>query len=197
MTTILHKKFNERNKPQPEFKDGRIKRNKTTQWLGSLMHTELLGNSYISINDAGFIKAYLSDHSREVLHDEHLYYLFNPSKFTANFDKFCKYAETLPLFTELYDIRPTDMGKVMIVMEIPEKWKRLRQLFIDGSYSLFPEEYMRGLINTNPWSIYTKDPEYKRSLEEKIGQNLSPTAELESIPDLNEEVFNYDKNIKV
>jgi len=187
MTSILHRKLNERNKPKPKIVEGKPEKNKTTRWLASNMHNIELRNALMCGNfnnlyEAGFIKAYISDHSREVLHDNHLYYLFNPVKFTRNFERFIQSLETSQYFAESYDIRPTDMGKVMVVMQIPDKWEKLRGYFLEGAYSLFPDDYMKVLVNTQAWMIWCKDPDYKKSLEIKIGQDLLPTAELESIP---------------
>lgn len=199
----LTKKVNQRKKPQPEqiLTNRGIyipKPNRTTEWFVGGNHIDMITNPIMGIREAGLINLYLSDHEREVLHDNHLYYLFNPLKFTKQFDKFCQYCETLPLFTELYDVRACDMGKVMIVMEIPDKYKHLRKLFIEGSYSLFPEEYMRTYYNnTAQFDIWSKHPDLKKSIENNLGVKLDKTAELDSIPDLSQEIFNYNKEIKV
>lgn len=199
----LTQRVNLRKKPQPEQiitnKGTYIaKPNRTTKWFIMGSHLNVINNPIMGIREAGLINLYLSDHEREILHDNHLYYLFNPLKFTKQFDKFCQYCETLPLFTELYDVRACDMGKVMIVMEIPDKYKNLRKLFIEGSYSLFPEEYMRTYYSsTVQFDIWSKSPELKKSLESQLNVKLDKTAELDSIPELSEEIFNYNKKIRI
>lgn len=200
--TLTHR-VNQRKKPQPEqiLTNRGIytpKPNRTRKWFIMGNHLDLIRNPVMQLEDAGLVNLYLSDHEREVLHDEHLYYLFNPLKFSKQFDKFCQYCETLPLFTELYDVRACDIGKVMLVLEIPDKYKKLRKLFIEGSYSLFPEEYMRTYYqSTILFDIWSKSPELKKNLEINLGVKLDNTAELDSIPNLSEEVFNYNKEIKV
>jgi len=204
---VLEKKRVIRMKPQPEMvkaNNGLImpKMNKCTEWFRGV-HLELFdavveqrfGNF---ITDFGFINIYLSDHAREVLHDEHLYYLFSPNKFTRNFDRYCEYLENLELFEEMYDVRPTDMGKVMLVMKLPDYMKKSREHFINGNYSLFPEEYMKTrLKSTNQFDIWSKSPDVRKDLETKLNVKLDKEAELDSIPNLETVVFNYNKEIKV
>jgi hypothetical protein len=195
-------KVNQRKKPQPELiltKGGIYlpRPNRTTQWF-ICINLDLIDNPIIEIREAGLINLYLGDHEREILHDNHLYYLFNPTKFTKQFDKFCYYCETLPLFTELYDVRTCDMGKVMIVMEMPDKYKQLKGHFLKGEYSLFPEEYMKTYYNNlKQFDIWSKSPELRKELEHKLDVKLDKTAELEEIPKLHEEIFNYNKEIKI
>ena len=90
------------------------------------------------------------------------------------------------------------MGKVMIVMEMPDKYKQLKSNFLKGEYSLFPEEYMKTYYNNlKQFDIWSKSPELRKELEHKLDVKLDKTAELEEIPKLHEEIFNYNKEIKI
>ena len=202
----LTEKINPYPKPKPLLdKQGNIKRNCTTMFLAPCM----LNTTGMAVNNLynpeyGFINAYLQDHTHEVLHDNHVYFLFDPPKFTLGFRNYIDKIKLTPYYEEDYDIAPEYMGKVMVVMKFHDKYNKVKENVLKGKFSDIEPEYMQKFIATSdangmlslPYKIYTKHPSLKQQLEERLAANIGDTAELWSIPDLAEEIYNYNHEIK-
>jgi hypothetical protein len=49
---------------------------------------------------------------------------------------------------------------------------------------------------TLPWAIYTKNKNLKEKLEDRLKVTIDSKAELWSIPELKNEIYNYNPNVK-
>ena len=203
----LTEKINPFPKPKPPLnKDGTIKKTCTSMFLAPCVLNTIVRKDAENLYNPeyGFINAYLQDHTHEILHDNHIYFLFNPPKFTVNFRNYIEKIKQTELYEEDYDIAPEYLGKVMIVMKFKEKYNNVKENVLKGKYSDIDPEYMQKYIQvsdfngmlTLPYKIYTKHPSLKQALEERLNATLSPTAELWSIPEINEEIYNYNPDIK-
>lgn len=180
----------------------KIKWNKTTQFLIDSLELdfgELLKNNLVN--------AYLCDFKHDVLHKECLYLLFNPLKFTTDFEKFSEKLKQHSGFLEDYDT--SGEGKVMFVFKFPNKFKDVITSFIHGKYSEFNPEYVKkyfpqyyaGKLSVR-WMIIKKHPEYRKKVHDDINLEntkkpiyLDENAELFSIPELHEEIYNFNQDI--
>jgi hypothetical protein len=176
--------------------------NKSTLFLLDSLQldfNELIGN--------GLVNTYLCDFNHDVLHKNCIYLLFNPYKFTTNFESFCEKLRYHQGFVEEYDTNGE--GKVMFVFKFPEKYTSIITNFIFGKYSKFDRnfvkeiypQYVNGKLSMR-WMIIEKHPEYKKKVEDSINIKgstasviLSEDAEVYSIPNLKEEIYNYDEKI--
>lgn len=87
----------------------------------------------------------------------------------------------------------------MVVLKIPNQHKGIKERFINGEYSLlykdpskfFLKEWnnLHSRYNENALKVLTKDEEYKIELETKLGVELPENCELDSTPNLQNEVF--------
>jgi hypothetical protein len=94
---------------------------------------------------------------------------------------------------------PTN-ATVLFVFDVPEKYKKNYQKFINGKYSEMDTDYKYRILNFHNASedgtigqILFKGDERKHQLEEIIGQSLPENAELLSFPDIEQEI--YDKKV--
>jgi hypothetical protein len=201
----LTKKNNVFNKPEPEKDDkGNIKRNCTTMFL-----LPSVLNSKVYTSEYGFINAYLQDHTHEVLYKDCLHVLFSPKKFTKDFEDYINALRQTDIYEEDYDISPEYVGKVMVVLRLNPIHNKVKELVLQGKFSEIDPAYMEKFITpvkdykgdlTLPWAIYTKNKNLKEKLEERLTAKEKVTidskAELWSIPDLKNEIYNYNEKIR-
>jgi len=198
---FLTKKNNLFNKPQPKRdKYGNVVRNCTSMFL----LPSVLSPLGYDRHEFGFVNAYLQDHTHEVLHTDCIYVLFNPNKFTKNFENYLNKVRETDIFVEEYDIAPEYMGKVMLVVKFNSKYNYVKDLVLQGKFSQIDAEYMEKKIipvkdfngtPTLPWKIYTKNNILREELEKDLGVKIDNKAELHSIPDLSNEIYNYNEKI--
>lgn len=90
--------------------------------------------------------------------------------------------------------------RFMYVFEIPLGQEDNYQLFIIGKYSLISQDYKDYLVsrierpdiqNHTLYKILYKTPDGRRQIEERIGVELPPGAEVASVPSLDRETFGY------
>lgn len=151
----------------------------------------------------GFVNSYVSDHGYEVLYDNHIYLLFNP-KFTKDFEHFCSIMRQHELFEDEYDCLG-DLGKVMFVFKIPEKFSEILSSFKKGDYSKFPKEYIESYFSkvtdkgdlSMRWKVLTRNSSLREDIENKIKAKLDKDAELWSSPYMHEEIYNYNANLEI
>ena len=161
-------------------------------------------NKNLYTPEFGFLNAYVQDHTHEVLYDNHIYFLFDPPKFTLKFRQYIDKIRETDLYEEDYDVSPEYLGKVMVVMKFNPEYNQIKENVLKGKFSDLSPEYMEKYIPKSdyngtlslPFRIYTKHPSLREQLEQRLGTSLSPTAELWSIPDLAEEIYNYNPGIK-
>jgi len=197
----LTKKNNIFNKPQPKLDaGGKIIRNCTTMFL-----LPSVLNSRVYLREYGFINAYLQDHTHEILYKDCLHVLFNPDKFTKGFEDYINALRQTDIYEEDYDVAPEYMGKVMVVLKLNPIHNKIKELVLRGKFSEIDPAYMEKYITpvkdnvgtlTLPWAIYTKNAELRKTLETKLDTSIDSKAELWSIPELSDEIYNYNSNVR-
>jgi hypothetical protein len=198
---FLTKKNNNFNKPEPERDEkGEIKRNCTTMFLlPSVLNNKVYDPEF------GFVNAYLQDHTHEVLYKDCLYVLFNPKKFTKRFEDYINALRETNVYEEDYDIAPEYVGKVMVVLQLNPIHNKVKELVLQGRFSEIDPAYMEKYLTevkdykgnlTLPWAIYTKNKNLREKLENNLKVSIDKTAELWSIPELKNEIYNYNPNVK-
>lgn len=100
--------------------------------------------------------------------------------------------EKLSYFRERKDIGPT----TLYIFDIPPRWKNDYHLFKAGKYSKMSDAYKKRILefhqldkNNVYGQILYKAEARKKFVEEMIDDVLPDDAELQSVPDLNTEVF--------
>ncbi len=179
-----------------------------TQWNKSTLF--LLDTLKLDFNELvahSLVNVYLCDFNHDVLHKNCIYLLFNPSKFTTDFESFCEMLRYNKDFVEEYDTKGD--GKVMFVFKFPEQYVSVIDKFIQGKYSEFDRnfvyeyypQYLNGKLSMR-WMIIEKHPEYRAKLNNTFNIKGSPGTiklpediEVYSIPDLEEEIYNYSKEV--
>lgn len=121
-------------------------------------------------------------------------------------------AKELEISSKIYDILKNNKNFIeffetdfydIIKFEVPEKYKQDFETYIQGSYSKLSEGYKTALlglytqfseIRTDLYHIlYPTDRERKLYIEDKFDVKASPDAEILSIIDLEEEIYDEDK----
>lgn len=177
-----------------------------TQWSKSTLF--LLDTLRLDFNELvahSLVNTYLCDFGHDVLHKNCIYLLFNPVKFTSDFESFCETLRYHKDFVEEYDTKGE--GKVMFVFKFPDEYVSIIEKFINGKYSEFDRkfvneyypQYVGGKLSMR-WMIIEKHPEYRVRLNNMFNIKGSPgtiklpdEVEVYSIPDMEEEIYNYNK----
>jgi len=178
-----------------------IKKNKTTLFLLPLIGMNYQ-EDYKQLMDNGFVNAYLGDDNYDIIIEDNLFLLFNPFKFTKEFEWYCERLRNHPLFSYEYDCPDNPYGKVVFVFRIIPEYLSIVEKFKKGAYSKIDREYVKKWFPKYQadstvslrWKIFNKDPSLKDSLEKKLAIVLSDDAELYDIPDPNVEILNYNEN---
>jgi hypothetical protein len=177
-----------------------VKKNKTTLFL-----LPLLELNYSEIIENGFVNAYLGDDGYEIICDNHMFLLFNPHKFTIQFEAFAEKLRQHPCFSLEYDCPDNKYGKVMFVFGIPPEYNHVVANIKKGEYSKVDKRYVNkffpkfidGKVSIR-WKVFYKDPSLKAFWEEKLSNERSPvridnSAELWDKPDACDEIINFNK----
>lgn len=154
--------------------------------------------------EVGFISAYLDDVNHEPHYENAVYLLFKPE----NMDTFRTFMTIEKLrsapILEDYDY---EGGYVVVVYRFFDKYMPEYQLFLEGKYSKFSEEYIKlfpeqvaipnadGKIKMEyslQYHIFNRSNAIKEFWEDRIGQKLDEDAELWSSPDLDLEVLDIN-----
>lgn len=117
---------------------------------------------------------------------------------------------TLTFFNGYYSAEEVEEGVFIYSFKLDNEIKEIVQLFLEGKYSKFPEEYKNLFekktivgkdnfgnnltILNKDWMVLHKHPELKSILEKRLGVEIPDYLDLESIPNLKQETY-YDKNV--
>jgi len=176
----------------------KVRKNKTSLFLLPLIGMNY-HEDYASLMKHGFVNAYLGDDGYDIVIDNHLFLLFNPEKFTKEFDYFCDKLRSHPLYTHEYDCPDNELGKVVFVFSIIPEYVDIIPLFIKGKYSKFPKNYITSWFSEYQpdgtmslrWKIFHKHPSLKEKLETDLAVKIDNDTELYDVPNLSEEILNY------
>ena len=163
------------------------------------LHKKLVGiklMDYLVIN--GFQNCYLNDYSYP--HENCIFMLFKPIEFTHKFKTLCTLLENHKEYKTTYDVE----NGVVIVFNIPENRKKDVELIKNGKYSkvstsykaLFPQivrDKKGNKILWENWMILNKHPQYRKKLEERVGQEVDINAELHDAFSPKYEIMNYSE----
>lgn len=176
-----------------------IRKNKTSLFL-----LPMIGFNYTEdwskLVQHGFVNAYLGDDQYDLVIEDQLFLLFNPEKFTKEFEWFSEELRTHPLYTYEYDCPDNPYGKVVFVFSILPEYQQNLSFFKKGQYSKFDQKYVNNWFPkflpdstiSKRWQVFKKDAGLKQTLEEKLGVKLPETAELWDLPTPEEEILNYN-----
>lgn len=181
--------------------------NNTTNFILPILMQDLAFN-VIKDNDfnvfdylvkMGLENAYLNDYSFPM--NDCIYLVFKPEKITKEFIDFGEeILENHEQFVDSYDLED---GIVYIFSILPE-YKEDVNLCYNGKYSstssrfksLFPNKVRTTagkLVFYNNWMILHKHPQFKKYMEEKIGEEIPNELDLwDPFNDL-KEIYNYNK----
>lgn len=140
-----------------------------------------------------FINAYLDDISHDIHYEDCIYLLFKPHDFDK-FQYFLSRERSRISIVEDYDYEEY----VVVVYNIPEKFKKDYQLFLEGKYSEFSKD-IREVIGNNispeciQLKVITKSPELKEHWEKEFGVEMDQDQEVWEKPDLSREVLDIDE----
>ena len=163
----------------------------------------LLGLDEDYLRDNNLINTYLGDHSVEYQYENCIYLMFNSPTYSRVFNNLIDNFIDHPNFVTLYDI-VSDTGSLMVVFSIPEELLDVYELFKEGKYSQYPEEvkdtffpkYTNTGKMTNRFMIFVKHIEMRKRIEDKIGMKLHTEAEVWDKPELEREIYLFNKNYK-
>jgi hypothetical protein len=151
---------------------------------------------YFLIN--GFKNTYLNDTTYPL--ENCIYFYFMPEEWTQRFKEFCETLEGHKEYKCTYDV---EKG-VIIVFNIPEKFRKDVELVKEGKYSktslaykkLFPQNVKDKKGNKTLfeiWMILNKHPQFKKRMEDKVGQSINNEAELWDAFNIKDEIINYNE----
>lgn len=177
--------------------EAELKYNKSTLFLYPLVYTnqeELITN--------GFINVYIGDHEYDIQWNTEycLYLLFKPKSFKV-FEYFADKLRNTSAYRDEYDI---DGGYIMVVLQVPEKFHCVLDLFKQAKYSEFPEEYWKksfrrviGNKTAKLWKVFTRDKTLREEIESYFRVTLSEEDELYEKPYPKDEIYRFSPDIKL
>lgn len=178
-----------------------IKYNKTTRFL-----LPSLGLSDKALLDMGLVNSYLVDHGYDVRWDLDgcLYLLFKPEKMDDLFEEYCKAMRKLSHFKDEYDVEEG----IIMVLEIPEKYKSIIKPFKQGQYSKIDKNYVKECIPqyvngklSKRWKIFYKDKSLISDIAKEFGMNEHDSElfiqEVEELPYVEEEIYRFNPEFKI
>ena len=132
-------------------------------------------------------------------YDNHIYLLY---KYLGNprFIEYEDYLEHANLFEAKYD---PDKYHVMFIFKVPEKYQIVYDLFKQGKYSEFPEDYKLLIFkfhqivdeNHKVAKVLYKHPDLKEELEDRLDIILPKNSEVSSVPDLDIEIYTEEMKV--
>ena len=133
-------------------------------------------------------------------YDNHIYLLY---KYLGNprFIEYEDYLEHTNLFEAKYD---PDKQHVMFIFKVPKQYQAVYDLFKQGKYSEFPEDYKLLIFkfhritdeNHKVAKVLYKHVDLKEELEDRLAMILPNESEVSSIPDLNIEIYTEEMKVE-
>jgi hypothetical protein len=137
-----------------------------------------------------FLNCYFGDDGHHTDYPDSLYVRFS-YEHTDQFSRFLEKQEANSTFITSYDLPE---GEIMLVFKIPPEKLDDYNHFKAGRYSKIDKRFITRFFQpTDPrFLICFKRETVKKDLEKALGVTLSDDAELDSIPDLETEIFRYN-----
>ena len=133
-------------------------------------------------------------------YDNHIFLLY---KYIGNprFIEYEDYLENTKIFKAKYD---PDKHHVMFIFEVPKKYQKVYDLYKQGKYSNFPENYkvlifkFHNIVDENHKvaKVLYKHPDLREELEDRLDILLPKDSEVSSVPDLNIEIYTEHMKVK-
>lgn len=175
------------------------KLNRSTKYLFPLLYDgyNVIASNMTNLEQNGFnlINLYIGD-SKKPEYDSHLLMLIYIKDYeNDNFKIFFENVKNHHLYSEYYNV---DINYIMIVFKLNEEEQSIYNHFIRGRYSKFPKNYkemfqsgFESPINS-AYNIISKNPLLRHKIEQDLAVNLPSNAELDDIPNHNEEIFRHE-----
>lgn len=155
------------------------------------------------------VNVYLGDHTSQYQYTNNLHLLFKCSKYSSSFNRYLKELSEHPEFVTYYDTYGE--GNLMVVFNISNENLPILDLFKNGKYSEFSDEYKELFPKKNNlgewktrWKVFLKHEDLRKQQEDKINipgdRNpiiLPQTAEVWDKPTPKQEIYKYNENIKI
>jgi hypothetical protein len=144
----------------------------------------------------GLINVYIGDISKpKLLNHIFILYKFNNTEEFVNYEAYLKESKS---FVETYDPTPET---VMFVFKGPRAYSTIKNLFISGKFSHFPDAYKKKILKYHNITdedhkvvqVLNKDERLYVELEERLGCSVPRTMDPSSKPDLEIEIFSKSK----
>ena len=161
------------------------------------------------LNYYGFINCYLSHKESIESYPDSITMVFNPTN--EALEKFWSFYEVYSAYPNFVDDYLVDFNLIVVVFKVKKEWKDSLMYFKESKYSKIPRAYAELLKATDfrtgktyisdEYKVITKDPEYKKKLEESLSNHvkgydssvtISDSQELMSPLDLTKETFCYE-----
>lgn len=167
------------------------------------MNMHLTGtNPFVYMLKMGFKNSYLDDKLNH--HENCIFLLFNPEKITNDFIEFSEMV--LQQHSEYVMDYDVDENKIMFIYNIPNEYREDVNLVKMGKYSITSKRYKDLFPNKIPnkqgqlvlnanWMILHKHPQWKKTMEEKVGAEIPPENDLWDAFNEEKEIFNYEKEM--
>lgn len=189
----------------------KIDRNATTYFLKPIIsddNTSLTMLTTAEFIHNGLINFYLGwKDSGYYRHQDCMYILMNPSIFKLK--EWVTFYNKYKAHKNYVDTIFLDYCIILLVFRIESKYRMFPKLLLNGKFSHFGLSYAEKffmnreltngkirLIPTEQYFIITKNAGYKAKLEEKIGMILDDNMELWSVPDIENEILDWQKIVK-
>lgn len=155
-----------------------------------------IGHTRQKLLPYGFLSAYLDDINHPIHYEDSIYVLFKPENMVEFVKFISKEYIRNPFILQDYDYPE---GFVVVVYHINEKFRPDFELFLEGKYSQFSDEYkalfpksitkMGKTIYSLQYRLFNRTKDIRTLWERRIGQKIPEDMELWSIPDMSKEVL--------
>jgi len=176
-----------------------IKYNKTSRFLLPALRLEDK-----ALIEMGLVNAFLQDNEYDIRWDLEgcLFLLFKPNKLDSNFEEYCDAIRQLTNFKDEYDVE----DGIMMVLEIPDKYKHIINTFVEGQYSKMDKSYVKECIPqfvsgklSKRWKIFYRDKSVISDLAKELGYSDEEAekwiVEVEDKPYAEDEIYRYNPEI--
>lgn len=155
-------------------------------------------NKYINIKQSYVLNVYLGDELHNRYNDlRHLYihFKFDP---TEEGIKYEDYLINNPYIVGHYDV---DNDTFMVIFKIPQEEHELIELYLNGKYSAFSDEYKLDIVSfynlknsSKVFQVIYKDYRLRERLENELGVSIPMDCELSDLPVIEKELFKHSNS---
>jgi len=175
--------------------------NKTTYYLFPLIYNSYcLKPSLIRNKDeTGFElnNLYLTDSKKEEAFPLAKYLFMLLDVYDVTSERFIEFMTRIKQHNNYDSYYNPDYKKVMLIFKLDDYQRKITNLFIKGKYSQFDSDYSISFKADaakkidSVYNVLTKNPFLKAHLENELGVILDDDAELDSIYNPEDEIYNY------